>query len=399
MRWLWVILCAVLGGGVAAQDLSGLARVDAAQSLVGEDARGVFARLYLSQAVPYRVYTLDDPRRLVMDFREVDWRGATAAMIETQAVTDARFGTIRPGWSRMVLDLAQPAVLDTAEMRVSDVDGTAVVTVRLRAVSEAEFAQTSGTPDVAGWDVAPAPEAVRVAPGGPMIVAIDAGHGGIDPGAVREGLIEADLMLSFARQLAEAINRTEGMVAILVRDGDVFVPLDARMTRARAAGAGVLLSLHADALEVDEAAGLSVYTLSEAAADGASQRMAERHQAGDLLAGVDLSGADDRVATVLMDLARLETRPASERLADTLVTAFRDAGVRMNSRPRREGPLAVLSAPDIPSVLVELGFLSNAGDRARLVDPAARSAMIAGLVQGLQRWTASEEIRAPLVRQ
>ena len=387
---------------VVAQDLAGLARLDAAQSAVEDEGRGLALTLYLSQAVPYRVFTLDAPERLVMDFREVDWRGADpAAMDQAEAALALRFGPLRPGWSRLVLDLAGPLAVTEAGMRVSTVDGTAVLRVVMEPVEAGAFALQAGAPADPAWDMRPeVPVEPMVAePNGPLVVAIDAGHGGIDPGAERDGLVEAHLMLTLAQELAEALARTEEMVPMLTREADIFVPLEARMTLARAAGADVFISLHADALEEDQAAGLSVYTLSEDAADGASQRMAERHEAGDLLAGVDLSGADDTVATVLMDLARLETGPASERLADTLVIALRDGGVRLNSRPRRTGPLAVLTAPDFPSVLVELGFLSNAGDRARLSDPATRAQMVAGLVQGLRRWAASEEIRAPLVRQ
>jgi len=185
----------------------------------------------------------------------------------------------------------------------------------------------------------------------------------------------------------------------MTRDTDTFVPLQRRMTFARQAGASLMISLHADALEEDEARGASVYTLTTAAADAASARMAERHERGDLLGGVDLSDQDDRVATVLMDLARLETLPQSTRFADTLVASLRDAGVRMNSRPRREGRLAVLNAADFASVLVEVGFLSNPRDRERLSSPQGRAPLVAGIVDAVQRWVVDEAARAPLVRQ
>ena len=206
-------------------------------------------------------------------------------------------------------------------------------------------------------------------------------------------------MLTLARELAEAIDRTGDMRAVLTRDDDLFVPLDARISIARAAGATVFLSLHADALEVDEALGASVYSLSDAGQDGASARMAERHEQGDLLAGLDLSGHDDTVATILMDLARLETGPASDRLADSIVTGLGDAGAVLNSRPRRTGQLAVLTAADFSSVLIEVGFLSNADDRARLGRAEGRAAIVAGIVQAVQRWRTGEEARGPLVRQ
>jgi N-acetylmuramoyl-L-alanine amidase len=127
--------------------------------------------------------------------------------------------------------------------------------------------------------------------------------------------------------------------------------------------------------------------------------MAERHNRGDLLAGLDLAGQDDTVATVLMDMAWLETGPAASRLADTLVTAMQEAGAVMNSRPRREGPLAVLNAADFPSVLVEAGFLSSEKDRARLTSPEGRAPLIEGIVAGLGLWAADEAVRRELLRQ
>ncbi len=394
----------IVAAPVAAQDLTGLARVDAAQSRIEDSRDGLALTLYLSQAVPYRVFTLDDPRLLILDFREIDWSGVTPEALDiAEGVIGVRFGTIRPGWSRLVVVLDQPFAIRTAEMRVDPDVGTAIVDVALSRVSAEEFAAVSGPPPRQSWedigdlrDVSTQPFAEN---DGALVIALDPGHGGIDPGANRGGLIEAEIMLTFARELSEAINRQEGMRAVLTRQGDEFVPLDARMTIARAAGADALISLHADALEVDEASGVSVYTLSDEASDTASQRMAERHEAGDMLAGVDLSGQDDTVATIMMDLARLETAPAARRLSGVLVTAMRDSGVRLNSNPNREAQLAVLSAPDFPSVLMELGFLSNAGDRARLIDPATRAQTIAAIVQGLNRWQQSEAMRAPLVRQ
>ncbi len=393
-----------LAGPVLAQGFSGLARLDAAQSTVRDAGDALEVQLFLSQAVPYRVFTLTDPARLVLDFREVDFRGATPeTMLGARAATDLRFGALRPGWSRMVVDLAGPMRITQAGMQVREIDGTAQVLVALVPTDAARFADLSGAPETDGWDMldgldvtAPAPD---LRANDRFVVVIDPGHGGIDPGALRDDLVEADLMLALAVELAEAIDRTGDMTAVLTRDADLFVPLDARISIARAAVADVFVSLHADALETDAARGASVYTLSDAGSVTASGRMAERHEQGDLLAGLDLSGHDDTVATILMDLARLETGPAAQRLADTMVTGLRDAGVELNSRPRRDGQFAVLTAADFPSVLIEAGFLSSAADRARLTSDAGRAALSAGIVQALQRWRASEAARAPLVRQ
>jgi len=412
-----VLVVGVGLGGLAprvlsAQEFSGLARLDVAASGVRDSVAGLEMTLYLSQAVPFRAYTLDAPPRLVLDFREVDWRGATpAALLAATRATGLRFGAIRPGWSRMVVDLAGPYALETAGLVVDDLTGTARLDVRLQPVDPAAFAARSGEPPGAPhgstpgaeWDIAPPPASPesRVPPAddGPLTVVVDPGHGGIDPGAIRGDLTEAALMLTLAVELADAINRSGTMRAVLTRDSDIFVPLAQRMTIARAARADVLISLHADALELDAAQGASVYTLSGAALDQASARMAERHERGDLLAGLDLSGQDDTVATVLMDLARLETAPQSLRLADALVAGLQASGAALNGRPRREGPLAVLNAADFPSVLVEVGFLSSQQDRDRLTSPRGRAPIVAGILAALQTWAADEAARKTLNRQ
>lgn len=398
---VWVL---ALAGPVRAQDFSGLARLDVAQSQVRDIEGALVVDLYLSQPVPFRVFTLDDPRRLVLDFREVDWRGATrTGLLNSDHASDLRFGPLRPGWSRMVVDLAGPLLVDTAGMTVNDADGTAHLLVQLYEGDAAAYAAAAGAPPDPGWQdlvatdptAPPPPKAVE----GPLVVVIDPGHGGIDPGAEREGLHEADLMLALGLEVAEAVNRAGGMRAVLTREADDFVPLQTRLTIARAAGADVFLSLHADALDEGATAGASVYTLNADGEDSASERMAERHDRGDLLAGLDLSGQDDTVATVLMDLARLDTSPQSQHLADALVTGLRDAGAALNGKPRREAVLAVLTAADFPSVLIEVGFLSNDADRAALLTPEGRAPLIAGVLDGLQKWAVDRAARAPLIRQ
>ncbi|MCC5973332.1 MAG: N-acetylmuramoyl-L-alanine amidase [Rubellimicrobium sp.] len=406
MRWLAALAClfALTLAPAGAQDFTGLARLDVGQSRITDAPDGASVTLYLSQPVPWRAFTLDDPRRLVLDFREIDWRGAARAdLLQTEAAHDLRFGTLRPGWSRMVLDLARPLAIQTAGMEVVKQDNTAILRLHLAETTDLDFADRSGAPPdpawdlLAGIDLTTAPPPAR--PDGPPVIVVDAGHGGIDPGAERGGLVEAHLMLTLAIELAEALIRTGDFHVVLTREADVFVPLAERMTIARAAGADAFLSLHADALDMVAAVGGSVYTLSAQARDQASQRMAERHNRGDLLAGLDLAGQDDTVATILMDLARLETAPRAERLADALVAAMREAGAVLNSRPRRDAPLAVLNAADFPSVLIEVGFLSSAADRARLSTDEGRAPIVDGIVRGLQAWAEDEAIRAPLLRQ
>jgi N-acetylmuramoyl-L-alanine amidase len=160
---------------------------------------------------------------------------------------------------------------------------------------------------------------------------------------------------------------------------------------ARDAGATVFLSLHADALAEGEAQGATVYTLSDDATDEAAQALAERHNRDDLLSGLDLSAQDDMVVTVLMDMARTETEPRVKRLAADLVDAIKAGGLRMHRHPHQEGGFSVLKSPDIPSALIEVGFLSSARDLKRLQDPEWRAKMAAAIVAGLADWAAEDQ--------
>jgi N-acetylmuramoyl-L-alanine amidase len=175
---------------------------------------------------------------------------------------------------------------------------------------------------------------------------------------------------------------------VLTRDADVFVPLFTRLSIARAAGADLFISLHADALAQDDAWGASVYTLSEGGDDETTQLLVARHERGDLLAGVDLSQADDRIAATLMDMLRRQTGPRGSDFADQVVAQMDVMGVRLNTKSRRTGRFSVLLAPDFPSVLVEVGFLSNANDRANLTDPAGRARLVTALAQAVAGFAA-----------
>ena len=367
IRLVCLLIC--LASGVTAQ-----VTVDPDRSAVKDGWWTLEVELGLSDVVPYRVFTLDEPRRLVLDFEGVDWDGVDGTALRSgDRAAALRFGPFRPGWSRMVVDLAEPLVISEAGMRTRD-DG-ADLTVILERATPAEFAASAGAPPDPGWDALAVidPTTRPQIPPTDFVVVIDPGHGGIDPGAQRGGINEADLMLVFAQEVALQLNAMDGFQAVLTREADVFVPLFTRMSIARSVRAGLFISLHADALEEDQARGASVYTLAPDGADGAAQQMVERHERGDLLAGVDLNDQGDRVATVLMDLARAETGPAGELFAELLVEEMAAAGVTLNSRPRREGRLAVLSAADFPSVLLEAGFLSSGEDRAVLASPAGRA--------------------------
>ena len=397
----FAVMAFVLCHAANAQDFSGLARLDVAQSQIGDADGALRIDLQLSQAVPYRVFTQDSPKRLIIDFQEVDFTGASrAGLLNTDLADDVFFGPLYPGWSRMVVRLAGPMAIAQAGMQVTPDTGRAKIRIQMQATDDIDFSKNVGAPSGGIWDQMPLPKPqVDAAPDGPMVIAIDPGHGGIDSGAAPAGVREADLMLALGIELADAINRTQTMRAVLTRNADYFVALEQRMTLARQAHADALISLHADALAAGDARGASVYTLAKDAFGGASQRMAERHEQGDLVAGLDLQGQGDRITGVLMDLARHETGPAGEALADALVRGLRGAGVPLHPRPRRYGQLAVLNAPDFASVLLEAGFLTNASDRAALSDPLQRANWVNGIVAGLENWAQLRAANAPLIRQ
>lgn len=386
----------------AAQDLRALARVLAEGSRLGDEGRDVVLDLALTQAVPYRVFVLDDPARVVLDFREVNWAGLGPDFDQSQPVTGVATGRGDAGWSRMVLSLAGPMAVDQAGMVTDDTDGSAQVSLRLHPVSQAAFAELA-THTPPGLRLPPVPVAGPAAaparPGGPIMVALDPGHGGVDPGAQRRGQDEADLMLVFAIELREVLLRSGLFDVVLTREGDWFVSLPERVTIARSAGAQVFISLHADALAAGQARGATVYTLSDTASDAASEALAEAHDRADLLAGVDLAGSDDEVADVLIDLARLETAPRSEALADHVVAALDRMGANLHRHPRLEAGFSVLKAADIPSILIELGFISDTEDLDNLMDADWRQRAQEAIRDALLAWAAEDQARATLLRQ
>ena len=391
IRWMQTRLAAVLaialalsgtwdGTGAVAQspgaaDLGALARVAGPMS-VQAGWRSLSLDLPLTQ-----------PPRAVVDFRSVDWAGFDVGTVTLAGNARAlRTGIAGGGWSRLVIELSRPMGFAEAAMVTDPETGAARLTLSLRNLDDAAFARQAEAlagadpepdPDALAGAAAPAPLGAR-----PTIVVLDPGHGGVDPGASYRGLTEAQIMLTFARELTAALRRTGRYDVVMTRDSDRFVSLESRITVAHSANADLFLSLHADALDGRQARGATLYTLADAATDAASAALAERHDRDDLLGGgVDLTGADDAVASVLMSLARARSTPATERLARDL---------RMHRDPWQQAAFSVLKSPSVPSVLLEVGFLSNEPDRNRLRDRRWRATMIQAVVNGLDGWVAGE---------
>ncbi len=388
-------------GPATAQTLGALARALPEASTLTSDAEGVTLQLGLSQAVPFRVFTLDDPMRVVLDFREVDFAALPPDFNAASGVEAvAMGGSSSPGWSRMVLTLSAPLALDIAAMATDAATGRADVTLTLSQTDAEAFAAAAGPPP--GLDAALLPVVTPAsAPTGAdtLVVVLDPGHGGVDPGALRGGVSEAELILTFARELRDVMRRTGRIEVVMTRDADVFVPLPTRVTLARAAGADLFISLHADALAEGRAQGATVYTLADEATDAATAALAEQHDRADLVQGIDLSGSDDEVVAVLMDLARVETAPRGRAFADILVQAIDAMGLDLHAQPRSEGAFSVLKAADFPAVLLEIGFLSEGGDLENLQSADWRAQMQAAVTGAVMAWADADAAAGPLRRQ
>ncbi len=391
----WLLLVAALPA--AAQGPSGAtARVRVADSALTATPDGVMLRLALSQPVPYRVRLLPAPPRAVIEFNTLDWQGLDWAPPE--GLRGVRLGYRRDGWARLVLDLGQPMRPETVAQTVAPDTGRATITAHFvnstraafedAAVDEAGFAaRTSGAllhPDTAA-PAGPADDVLRVV--------LDPGHGGVDPGAVRDGVTEAGIALSYARALRDALRRRDGIAVTLTRDRDEFVSLDGRLRAAREARAELFVSLHADALPEGRARGAAVYTLSDEASDGTAALLAARHDRADLLAGADLSGTDDEIARVLMSVVWPDTAARNRALSDALIGAIGAAGLDLHAKPQQRAAFTVLRVPDVPAALVELGFMSSPRDLARLRDPDWRARMVAALADGIGAWHRADATR------
>jgi N-acetylmuramoyl-L-alanine amidase len=329
-------------------------------------------------AAPAAPFTLDAPPRIVLDLPEARW--AADGPPPAGLVAALRFGLAAPGVSRLVVDLAAPA-------RVADVVLTAEgqgARLTLRLVPEQGLRFAAGAawpPGAARHEPGPAGAPPRAS----RRVVLDPGHGGADPGAVRMGLREKDVTLAFAQELAPRLI-ARGWAVSLTRDDDRFLSLSDRVATAQALRADAFLSIHADTVLQGDASGASVYVLSADASDAEAAALAARENGVDRLGGLDLPAADEDVARALISLVRGPTMARSRALGSALVEGLSRRVAVLPSAPLRGAGFRVLKAPDVPSALLELGFLSNEADRARLADPAWRAEAAEAVAEALDAW-------------
>lgn len=339
--------------------------------------------------VELRAFTLADPYRVVIDLPQVTFQLPPKTGEHGRGLVKAfRFGLVMPGGSRIVLDTAGPVRVEKAFM-LDAVDGQpARLVLDLATVDRETFLRAAAIDNRLPREAAKKAEREPVNRNGadprPVIV-LDPGHGGIDTGTrAPNGITEKSLVLDFAVLLRDKLEKTGKYRVVMTRTDDTFIPLGERVRLARARQAQLFISIHCDALARGDGAaeGATIYTLSEHASDAEAARLAEAENRADLIAGVDLSAEPDDIADILIDLAQRETKTFSTMIARQLVTQLKSAA-RMHKHPLKSAGFRVLKAPDVPSVLIELGYVSSRRDLDQLVSDSWRSRAGDSIVQAV----------------
>lgn len=346
----------------------------------------------LGEEVHFSVFTLAEPYRVVVDLPEIDWQLEQQGLFGGNGMVKAlRYGLFQPGNSRVVLDLVRPARVKQAFVLppggangwrfVLDLEETAH-DVFLQAAGPTNRVGTFQLEQIPQQAVLQSPNPVQKPVNRKPVIVLDPGHGGIDPGAIgTSGTYEKHITLAAAREFRDLLARDGRFTVKLTRDRDVFLKLRERINVARSYGADLFISLHADAHNDPKVKGLSVYTLSENASDSEAAALAKEENKADIIAGVDLSHESAEVTNILIDLAQRETMNLSSQVAEQMIGELRRE-VTLLRRTHRFAGFAVLKAADVPSILVEMGYLSNreeerllrtASYRAKLGDALLRT--------------------------
>lgn len=342
----------------------------------------------LAAKIPVSLDVMARPNRIVVDLPELNFQLAPDFGRKPQGlVRSARFGLFASGRSRIVIELAAPA-LPKAE--IEEVLGGAAYRLNLTlepASAEAFAKAVQASPSVRAEPPAADSKPAATADQRPLII-LDPGHGGIDVGAVGVGQAqEKDVVLAFAQEVKAKLEATGRYRVELTRDRDVFVSLGERVRMAQRLGAALFVSIHADTLAAaPDVRGFTVYTGSEKASDAEAARLAEAENLSDQIAGVDNDDQSDEIAGILGDLTLRETRSYSHLFARTLVGQMSGAGTKANKNPHRSARFRVLTAPDVPSVLLELGYLSSKSDAEMLKNPAWRDQTAGTIVTAINEF-------------
>ena len=342
----------------------------------------------LSQKIEIRAFTLANPYRVVLDMPQVTFQfPPKAGEVGRGLIKAFRFGLVMQGGSRMVIDLARPAQVDMAFVLGAANDQPARLVLHLTATDREAFMRSDALESRAPEGSKPqTPPETKVNGDSRPLVVIDPGHGGIDNGTrAASGEMEKTIVLEFSSLLRDKIEKTGKYRVLMTRTDDTFVALGDRVQFARARQAALFISIHADALRRKEgdAQGATVYTLSERASDARAARLAEAENQADVIAGLDLSAEEKDVAGILIDLARRETKTFSVQFAHMVVGTLKNA-TRLHQHPLKSARFVVLKAPDVPSVLVELGYVSNRADLKSLISTEWRDRTAESIVRAIE---------------
>jgi N-acetylmuramoyl-L-alanine amidase len=397
--------CAVLlvmlfaGVAVLAPDAQARPREAVAKDarLAGDRGRTRFIA-DLSEKVDVNVFSLADPYRVIVDLPEVNFQMPAGLGTEQRGlVTGYRFGLFAPGKSRIVIDVNGPFLVEKAFVLEARGDQPARLVVDLVATDRVTFlAKLRDAKSPAVGSIPHSDPAAMVAKTKPVIV-LDPGHGGIDPGtASADGTTEKEVVLAFAKVLRQKLEEKRDYQVYLTREDDTFLSLRERVEFAQGKGANLFVSIHADSFpkHTTKASGATVYTLSEQASDEEAKELAAKENFSDALAGVDLpSHRDEVVANILIDLAQRETQNRSTVFAKSVVGEMRASDLHRKSL--KSAGFRVLKSPDVPSVLLELGFLSNPDDEKRLTSDDWRAAMAEKVTAAIDAYFAKRMARMP----
>ncbi|MFV0281585.1 MAG: N-acetylmuramoyl-L-alanine amidase [Rhodoblastus sp.] len=356
----------------------------------------------LNRLAEVEAYVLADPDRVVVEMPEAAFlldpaagrQPGARAKGETPLVSNFRFGQFAPGRSRIVFDLNGPARIVKALAEPTTSGGAARLTVELGPTAADSFRAAARAARAAQLKktLARAEPAAQPAPAAPAaqipLVVIDAGHGGVDMGAVGpKSVHEKDIVLDVARRLGAKLDEDAKVRTLLTRNADEFIPLGDRVKIARKSGAALFISIHADTLSETSVHGATVYTVSDRASDAEAARVAAVENAADKAGGMVESEEIVDVNDILFDLTRRETRAIGHQFATSLIDFWKAAG-DLNKNPIRSAGFVVLKAPDVPSVLLELGYMSNERDLAKLTSEQWRQAAAERIAQSVERYFA-----------
>ena len=355
--------------------------------------------LDLSTSITHQIFSLADPYRIVMDLPDIEWRlPPQAALRKGGLIAGMRYGQFQRGNARVVLDLTGPGIVSKSFIiPPSKGQGPRLVIDILKASRQAFMAALRSPPKrIARPPPVIAKPDSKLQTGQksarkPMVV-IDPGHGGVDPGAIGiSGIFEKRVTLSMALQVQKAILATGRQRVRLTRSRDRFIPLRRRVAIARAAGADLFVSIHADSIANRRVRGGGIYTLSENASDRESAALAAKENRADLIAGLNLKGHDDEVTSILIELTQRETMNYSAQFAAALVPELRQL-IHMRRKPHRFAGFVVLKAPDVPSVLIETGYLSNRRDEKMLTSPRSRAAIARAIARAVDGYFKAQKL-------